>query len=178
MRASQNQEISTWFDQEVITHDKRLRAYLLRQESEPADVEDIVQESYSRIVVAKRTKAIRSPKGLLFKIASNVSNDRLRKKYRNRTITVGEIEAFSESAKTQQGIVDEIEKHHKIMLLQQALERLPPRCRKVMILRTYDQLSFKEIAAQLDISVETVHVQWVRGLKKCRKFFERNSDTL
>lgn len=176
--ASQHQEISIWFDQEVITHDKRLRAYLLRQESEPADVEDIVQESYSRMVVVKQKKTIRSPKGLLFKIASNVSNDRLRKKYRNRTITLGEIDVLPESAETQHGIVDEIEKHHNIMLLQQALERLPPRCRKVMILRTYDQLSFKEIAAQLDISVETVHVQWVRGLKKCRKFFERNSDTL
>jgi RNA polymerase sigma factor (sigma-70 family) len=178
MMASQNQEVSNWFNQEIITHDKRLRAYLRKQESELADVDDIMQESYSRIVDAKRTKIIRFPKSLLFKIASNVSNERLRKKYRNKTITVGGIEAFSETTPTPHGIVDQIDKHHNIMLLQQALESLPPRCRKVMILRTYEKLSFKEIAAQLDISVETVHVQWVRGLKKCRKFFERNSDSL
>ena len=168
-----NREIGIWFEREIKAYDGRLRAYLQKQESEPADVEDIVQESYMRIIEVKKRREIRSPKGLLFRIAKNVSNDRVRKKYRENTFSVGEIDEVNDLPE-EEGEVDEADRAKRVAMLESALRSLPEKCRIIMLLRTYENLSYKQIAARLNISVKTVETQLARGLKKCRKHFKQN----
>lgn len=50
--------------------------------------------------------------------------------------------------------------------LQAAIEQLPPRCRLIFQLIKQDGLSYKEVAAILDISVKTVDTQLYLALKK------------
>jgi RNA polymerase sigma-70 factor, ECF subfamily len=50
--------------------------------------------------------------------------------------------------------------------LKEALDDLPAECRKVFILSRYNQLSYKEIAKTLNISVNTVKTQMKRAIKK------------
>ncbi|WPQ64632.1 RNA polymerase sigma-70 factor [Chitinophaga sancti] len=52
--------------------------------------------------------------------------------------------------------------------IQQAVDRLPEKCREIFILSRYEELSYKEIAATLNISVKTVENQMVTALKKLR----------
>ncbi|MEM9160065.1 MAG: RNA polymerase sigma factor [Verrucomicrobiota bacterium] len=170
------QDIAVWFDREIMAFDEKLRAYLSQSESEPADVEDIMQESYRRIIELKRSREIRSPKSLLFTIAKNVSNDRLRKKYRDNAISVGEFDHISD-LESGEDALEKIEKEDKVAVLEAALNSLPKRCRAVMILRTYENLSYKQIADRLGISVATVETQLARGLKKCKKYFKKQGYT-
>lgn len=52
--------------------------------------------------------------------------------------------------------------------LEEALELLPERCRLVFTLSRYDQLSYKEIAAAMEISIKTVENQMGKALKLLR----------
>lgn len=50
-----------------------------------------------------------------------------------------------------------------------AIDQLPPKCRMVFILSRFDELSYAEIAAQLDISVKTVENQVSKALRLLRE---------
>lgn len=52
--------------------------------------------------------------------------------------------------------------------IEQAMEKLPPECRKVFRLSRFDELSYKEIAQCLDISVKTVENQMGKALRIMR----------
>ena len=174
--APKNQEIAVWFEQEIKAYDGKLRSYLSKNESEPADVEDIVQESYCRILKVREKREIRSPSGLLFKIARNVTNDRIRKKYRENVFSVAEIDKVSDLSSGDDS-VEHLERSQKLALLESALKSLPQKCRNIMVLRAYENLSYKQIAARLNISVDTVETQLSRALKKCKKHFQKQGYT-
>ena len=56
--------------------------------------------------------------------------------------------------------------------IQQAIERLPERCREVFCLSKLEGLSNKEIAERLGISIKTVENQMTTALKRLRKDLE------
>ena len=58
---------------------------------------------------------------------------------------------------------EEVEKQ-----IQDAIDRLPNRCRLVFTLSRYEEKSYKEIAADLDISVKTVENQISKALRILR----------
>jgi len=49
------------------------------------------------------------------------------------------------------------------------LEKLPEQCREIFILCRYEQLSYPEIAKQLNISLSTVKTQMVRAMMKLKE---------
>ncbi|HEX3655616.1 MAG TPA: sigma-70 family RNA polymerase sigma factor [Pirellulales bacterium] len=55
------------------------------------------------------------------------------------------------------------------VLLADALAQLPPDYRQTVVLRNFEGLSFAEIAAQMDRSVDSVQKLWVRALARLRE---------
>ena len=49
------------------------------------------------------------------------------------------------------------------------VEKLPPKCQQIFLLSRKEQLSYKEIAAQLDVSTKTVENQIGIAIKRIRK---------
>ena len=49
-----------------------------------------------------------------------------------------------------------------------AINQLPPKCRTVFQLSRYEELTYREIAEQLDISIKTVENQMGKALKVLR----------
>ena len=56
--------------------------------------------------------------------------------------------------------------------LREAIDKLPERCREVFVLSKMEELSNKEIAERLNISVKTVEVQMTKALSRLRKELE------
>ena len=56
--------------------------------------------------------------------------------------------------------------------LREAIDKLPERCREVFVLSKIEELSNKEIAERLNISVKTVEVQMTKALSRLRKELE------
>jgi len=52
--------------------------------------------------------------------------------------------------------------------IQEALQRLPPGCKRVFVLSRYEEMSYKEIASHLGISLKTVENQIGTALKILR----------
>lgn len=54
-------------------------------------------------------------------------------------------------------------------LINAAIEQLPERCRAVFLLSRFEDMSYKEIAQHLDISIKTVENQMTKALRQLRE---------
>jgi len=71
-----------WFAEEVLPHEPPLRSYLRQSLPSLADVDDLVQDCFARMMRARNTGTIRSPRPLLFAIARNAVRDFIHRKGR------------------------------------------------------------------------------------------------
>ncbi len=73
------EEINRWFSAEVLPHEAALRAWLRGQFPQLTDVDDIVQESFARVLRARGRGEVQTPRALLFTTARHVAIDLLRR---------------------------------------------------------------------------------------------------
>jgi len=168
----QSDEISDWFEKNVRCNETELRAFLLKKIPNESEVEDLIQETYARIMGSYRTQSVWNPRALLFRIARNLINDTFRKKYAANTIFFGEMDSLNDYVDAEGGVVENALSADDEELLYCAIKSLPKKCRAVILLRNFEKLSYREIANELNISVKTVETQMAIGMKKCRKYFE------
>jgi RNA polymerase sigma-70 factor (ECF subfamily) len=64
---------------------------------------------------------------------------------------------------------DQAAQHERATWLAQALERLPPDYREVLILHHLQECAFPEVARRMGRSVEAVKKLWARGLARLRR---------
>ncbi|MBL9201819.1 MAG: RNA polymerase sigma factor [Opitutaceae bacterium] len=165
-------EIDRWFAAEVQPHEAVLRAWLRARFGNQLEIDDLVQESMARILVARREAELRAPKAFLFAIARNLALDQLRR----RGVFAPEplVESGALFVMDENGDVPEaVARHHDLLLLTEAIQSLPPRCQEIFTLRKIYGLSQKEIAARLGLATSTVSAQLAIGLDRCTDFFAR-----
>lgn len=166
-------EQTRWFSEEVQPHEASLRSYLRGSFPTVYDVDDVVQESYVRLLKARSAHPIQCVRAFLFGIARRLAVDVIRKE---RRTTAHEVVMDLDSLNVLYGKPDAAEtssRKEEIALLAEAIHSLPARCRKIMILRKLDRLSHQEIARRLGITVSTVEVQIFRGMAKCTRFLRK-----
>ncbi|MGH7945005.1 MAG: RNA polymerase sigma factor [Opitutaceae bacterium] len=169
-------EVARWFADEVQPHERSLRAYLHAAAPAAVEVDDLLQESYMRLLRARETAPIRCVKALLFAIARNAVRDVVRHKLANLEIPGAEIDSFpvlDDSA----GVIDLVSRRQEQVLLADAIRALPERCREVLILRKIHGLPQKEIAARLGISENTVESLVSRAVRRCAKHIRQRVRT-
>lgn len=160
-----------WFKDEVQPHEAALRAYLRGRFPSLSDCDDLVQESYLRILRVKSAGKIRYAKAFLFTIARNAALDMLFK--RRPAISVDAFPDCPDSIvlETSPNAAEAVNQKQELEILAEAIKALPARCREVMTLRYKDELSVKQIAARLGVSTETVKTHLVRGVDLCTSYF-------
>jgi RNA polymerase sigma-70 factor (ECF subfamily) len=159
-----------WFDEEVLPHVPAVRAYLTGRFQSLADVDDLLQEAFVRLLNTYDKGRVNSPRALLFTTARNLALDAIRRK------KIIAFEPLTETGRSsvyidKTDVVGSIDKKQELELLAEAVRALPERCRRVVTLRMAHGLSQKEIAARLGISENTVGKQMARGIRGCTKFF-------
>lgn len=68
---------------------------------------------------------------------------------------------------------DDYEYQQLEQVIMTAIEALPPKCREVFRLSRFEDKSYKEIAATLDISLKTVENQMGKAIKRLREAHEK-----
>lgn len=157
--AQQDQRIS-----EAIDRDRaRLRNFIRSQVADREDAEDILQEVFFELIEAYRMmKPVEQVTAWLFRVARNRITDLFRRKTREaqRTATVAEEgEALlSEDLLPSRDGGPEAAYVRSVLLeaLDDALDELPEEQREVFIAHELMGYSFKEIAEQSGVSVNTL----------------------
>lgn len=166
----QNPEEARWFSEHVQPHEVPLRAYLRHRFTTLGDIDDLVQETFIRILRARHAQPIQSARAFLFGIARRLALDHVRRQ--KRTSTHEAVTDFHALRVLEGGrdVAESVSLSQEVGLLAEAIDALPPRCREIIILRKLDGLSHREIGERLGISEETVQVQLGRGMHKCAAF--------
>ena len=137
----------------VSREESRLRNFIRRRVADPRDVEDIVQDVFSELVEANRLlMPIDQVTSWLFRVARNRIIDLFRRKKPERFDEDGEERLLSPDA----GPEDAYERSVLLDELEDALDELPKEQRDVFIAHEIDGKSFKEIAAETGVNVNTL----------------------
>ena len=139
-----------------------LVGYLATILGERAAAEDIAQEAGMRLLdwPNAHDEPLRQPRALLFRIATNLARDQLRRQIVRRDAAVELARADDTAASAD--IVSSA--RQELALVADALASLPPRPREVLLLSRVEGHSHREIGEQLGISPKTVENHLARAL--------------
>jgi RNA polymerase sigma factor (sigma-70 family) len=164
--------LNHWFTQEVHPHEASLRHYLRGSFPGERDLDDVVQESFLRIWRARASRPIHSARAFLFRIARNLALDSARRRQVTPIVELRDLSGLP-VVEESPGAGQALEGREKLLMLADAIEALPPRCREVVILRKLQHLSQRETAARLNLAEKTVEAQLARGLARCEDYLRR-----
>ena len=169
-------EQARWFAEEVQPHESALRSYLQAQFPRLRDVDDIVQDTYARLVRAWGTGKIVEARPYLFAIARNAALDQYRRSQIIPIDPIVEMDRLS-VVEDRPGVAEHVSHDQELALLTDAIRALPARCRQVLTLRKLHGLSHRAIADQLGISENTVSAQITVGVFRIRNYLRAHGVT-
>lgn len=128
--------------------------------------EDIVHDTYLRVLERSSTTPIEQPRAFLYRTALNLVIDGHRRNVLRQTESLEVLENeecyFSPSPQVS------IDTGQRLDMVQRALAELPALCRESFMLRKLEGLSHSEIAERLGISHSLVEKHIVNAMKHCR----------
>jgi RNA polymerase sigma-70 factor (ECF subfamily) len=163
-----------WFSAHVQPHDEALRAWLRVRFPALGDVDDVVQETYTRVLQLRARDPLRehAVKPLLFTTARNLVLDQLRRRQIVPMETLPDHDTLT-FADDSPGIGEAVSRRQELALLAEAIQSLPERCRRILTLRKIYGIPQREIAHQLGISEHTVEAQVGIGVRRCADYLAR-----
>ena len=148
------------------TYREPLMRYVTDLLSGPDDAEDIVQETYVRLLRAKDLDRSESrTRGYIFTIARNLAFDRFRHRKVEGYQVPYEDAGLSSSEPQPERIVDF---EQGIEIVKQCLLELKPRSRQVFLMRTSEDLTFQQIGECLGIGKRTAEREMKNALDYCQ----------
>ncbi len=152
-------------------------AYRITKEQSLA--EDIVQEVFYELYKKREKLNIESLLGYLRRAVYN----RAINKVKSSRSYVDADEISYELSDSRTNSQEDMEYMELEAFINKVIDSLPEKCRLVFVMNRFEQLSYKEVAAKLEISVKTVENQMSKALKILRaefenyKYFEKILDT-
>jgi RNA polymerase sigma-70 factor (ECF subfamily) len=142
-----------------------LTMFIARMTGSPEAAEDAVQETFCRLWERRRTWRVEgSVGGLLFRLARNIAIS----EHRHLQAEERAASVAGEALPTHHD-APELPDAELRAVLEGAIATLPPRRREVFLLRVVHELSYKEIAAVMGTSPQTVANQLSHALGELRK---------
>lgn len=164
-------------------HRSKVYTYILLTIKNQQLAEDLFQETFIKVIQSLRGGKYRDNGRFLswvIRIAHNLIIDHFRKEKQMNSVSNddSEIDLFN-SKKLSDKNVEEIIVNSQIKAeLRMLINQLPPDQREVVLLRHYGELSFKEIADQTDVSINTALGRMRYALINLRKMIQEKELSL
>ncbi len=148
-----------------------VRRYLEGMLRNPAQAEDLAQEAMVRLVEhASEFRGEASLRTYLFQIAHNLALNHISAAPTKREEYGSEAPLSKEDGRS--GAFETLALEEERRRVRLALGCLPPRQRSVVILRAWEELSFKEIARVMGLAEGTAKAHYFFALKNMRRAME------
>jgi RNA polymerase sigma-70 factor (ECF subfamily) len=145
----------------------RLRQFLHKRVRNVADIPDIIQEVYLRLLRVPSHETIRVPEAYIFTIARHVAQQH---KLRAAPIEVSDgMDGVLSELRTESDPCLEVTAEQCLHELNEVLERMAPKVQATFLLCRRDGLSMDEIAERLGISRQMAKKYLVKALVQFRK---------
>ena len=158
-----NHRLVAWFKR----WRKPIRQWLSHRSSVPtADLDDLAQEVFLRLLRYSDDVAIDNPQGYLFRIAANVANEwqeraRHRKPHDDSWLEDLQVEFNDEP---ENAIAREVAREY----MQEAVNKLPRRQREVLLLHVNEGLTYKQIAERQGLTYRVILRDLTRAYSQLR----------
>ncbi|MGK6325258.1 RNA polymerase sigma factor [Sphingomonas sp. DT-51] len=139
-----------------------LQTWFSRRTGDPAEAQDLVQESLLRVAQRERSGELEHLDGYAYRVAANLLTDW----HRRRTARQAEAHVSLDLAVMPVSGIDphrELAGTSALHAISAVLDRLPERTRTIFVLRRLEGLRHKEIAVRMGISVSAVEKHMVRA---------------
>ncbi len=157
----------------VASHGVKLRRFLLLRVRNAADVPDILQEVYLRMLRVPNVESIRSPEAYLFTVAQHVVQQHsLRQSAAPPSVELSEMLDTARAVPDVDPVLD-LDAQQCLEQLQAELDRLPPKLRATFLLHRRDGLSLEQIGQRLGTSLPMVKKNLMQALVQLRQRLER-----
>jgi RNA polymerase sigma-70 factor (ECF subfamily) len=156
------------FVTEIATkHGKRLRRYLAARLRNSADVADLEQEVFLRLLRVNRHESIRNPEAYVMTVAGHV----LHQHALRRVVTPESSSALDVLVDLQAAIETDLgaqlDAQRHLQALDRTLERLTPNVHATFVLHRRDGMTLEEIAERLGVSRSMVKKYLAKALLQC-----------
>ncbi len=158
------------FQEFIRMNSSRVHAIAYQMVGNPVDAQDIAQEAFMRLFRKLRTyKAHYTFSTWLYRLTINISIDYLRKRSRNRCISLEEMEDGSHMKDIAPQPDSSLELAELKGAVQRISEGLTKNQRKVFVLRDLQGFSSAEVAQILKCRISTVRVHLSKAREHVRK---------
>ena len=146
-------------------HDDALRAFVARRVSDRGQIDDVVQDTYLRLLRAgPETRSVRNPRGFLFRIASNLIADAFRRRRSREDVgldgPLAPVLSDDGAGSPERRLLG----RDALARLEAGLAELTPKARACVHLVRFEGLSPRQAAAQLGMTEKAVTRQLERAL--------------
>jgi RNA polymerase sigma-70 factor (ECF subfamily) len=157
----------------VASHGVKLRRFLLLRVRNAADVPDILQEVYLRMLRVPNVESIRSPEAYLFTVAQHVVQQHaLRQSATPPSVELSEMLNSARAVPDVDPVLD-LDAQQCLEQLQAELDQLSPKLRATFLLHRRDGLSLEQISERLGTSLPMVKKNLMQALVQLRQRLER-----
>lgn len=164
-------------------HHKRVYGYILLLVKNPSIAEDILQDTFVKVVRSLQEGRYADNGRFVswvMRIAHNLIIDHFRKEKQMKMVSKdnGAADIFNSTRFAEKTIEQELVFDQVLTDVRSLVEKLPDEQREVVMLRHYAGLSFKEIAEQTNVSINTALGRMRYALINMRKLMEENNLSL
>jgi RNA polymerase sigma factor (sigma-70 family) len=157
-------EVDDWFAREVLPLEAALMQFLQHNWRNQSDIADLRQDVYVLVYEAALRALPHQPRQFLFTTARNLLINRVRREQIVPIEAAVDLDALEVAIDTP-GPDRTVLARDELRRLQLALDRLPPRCREVVIMGQIEGLTGREIAMRLGIAEGTVSEHLAKGMR-------------
>lgn len=150
-----------------------LTSYFEKRIRESYDIDDLVQEVFIRLAHRPNFADIEYLEGYVFQVAANVIRDRVRRRAVRHAAEHDPIDENCDLPTNDFSPERVLQGRQLLDRALGALLELPARTRQVFVLRLYEGMKQEEIAASLQISVETVRFHLRRAKEHMARGLEK-----
>lgn len=159
-----SEDRAIWLARHVLPHEPAVRGWLRKARHAEPDIDDIVQETYARLVSAQGVGHVRNARAYVFRTAHSVVADRFRRKSVVSISDLAEIETLGGAAEILTP-EDHVEARNELQLLMGLIAQMPDKTRRIFMLSRVSGLSQKAVSARTGVPESTVEKHIAKGFR-------------